>query len=103
MKFLILFFFVILALSVSAEETKADPTLCPICQEFMKFLEKELESPEVDKWLENEIEKFCSLVPPEQAIVCKGSVELYGPVVFKVLADNIAALRPCDKIGICDN
>ncbi|XP_022087441.1 prosaposin-like [Acanthaster planci] len=79
-------------------------TFCVDCEAFLTILSNLFKDRTIDEEVTQMIEKVCPLLPESLAEQCKGFLDLYGPVLLKLIAD--AELDPndiCKDVRLCSS
>lgn len=76
---------------------------CAICQKATQFLDAEVfESPKVEQFTVDELNKVCGLLPSTFATLCEAAATQAAPAVMQKVGQFIAS-QGCDDIGVCNN
>ncbi|XP_022087388.1 uncharacterized protein LOC110977496 isoform X2 [Acanthaster planci] len=81
-----------------------DDTLCLLCDVLFGIIETQLENNKTLEEVTQLIEKVCPLLPESLAEQCKGFLDLYGPVLLKLIVDK--ELSPpdiCKDLRLCSS
>lgn len=73
---------------------------CTVCQAVVMAVDRVLSNPNVDKNIENILEKSCAIMPAKYYDRCSKIMETYGESIIHLI-ETIGADGVCSKIGLC--